>query len=123
MPKIRPMLLLVCAAVAVGGAGCTQPSVKPPTITLDALAKQLGVSSTVLALALRSGYNPEIEDGKTVFCLHGEQTGSMVPTRSCVDAARLQIELQTRQQFVDDVHGRVQQSVDTPRPGSLGARP
>ena len=118
MLKTYPMMLLVCAAVAVGGTGCaTQPSVKAPTVTVDALAKQLGVSSALLAAALRAGYNPETHDGKTVFCRHEEQTGSMVPTSTCEDPARLQVDLEARQQFVQDVHQRVLQTPDTQRPG------
>ena len=123
MRKTHSMMLLVSMAIAIGGAGCAQPSVKPPTITLDALAKKLGVSSALLELALRAGYNPETEDGKTVFCRLGEQTGSMVPTRCCEDVTRLQIDLQTRQQFVNDVQERVQRSVDTQRPGGAAAQP
>lgn len=117
MLKTYPMMLLMCAAVAVGGSGCTQPSVKGPTITMDALAKQLGVSSSLLQAALRAGYSPEIRSGKTEFCRHEELTGTMVPTKICEDPARLQIDLANRQQFVDDVHQRVDVSVDTKRPG------
>ena len=120
MRKLYPMMILMCAAVAVGAAGCAQPSVKGPTITMDALAKQLGVSSALLTGALRAGYSPEIRGGKTVFCSHEEHTGSLVPVRTCEDPAQLQIDLETRQQFVDDVHQRVQQTVDTKRPGPPG---
>lgn len=118
MLKTYPMMLLMCAAVAVGGTGCSQPTVKGPTITMDALAKQLGVSPSLLQAALRAGYSPEIRGDKTVFCHHDEPIGSMVPTRTCEDPEKLQIELATRQQFTDDVRQRVEQSVDTRRPGS-----
>lgn len=117
MNKSYPPLLL-CVSVAVAAAGCaTQPSPKPPTITLAALAKQLGVSPALLEVALKAGYNPEIEGGKTVFCRHEEQMGSLVPARTCEDPERLQIDLQARQQFVDDLRQRVPQTAISPRPG------
>lgn len=116
MLKTYPMTLLMCAAVALGGTGCTQPSVKGPTITMDALAKQLGVSGSLLQAALRAGYSPEIQRGKTMFCRHEEHIGTLVPTRSCEDPERLQVDLETRQQFVDDLHRQVDVSVDTQRP-------
>lgn len=121
MRKHYPMMILMCAAVAVGGAGCAQPSVKGPTITVDALAKQLGVSSALLTVALRAGYTTEIEGGETRFCRHEEPTGSMVPILRCEDASRLQIDLQARQQFVDDVRQRVGQTAISSRPG--GSQP
>jgi hypothetical protein len=112
-----PMMFLVCLAVAVGAAGCAQPSVKRPTVTLNAMAKQLGVSTAVLELALRAGYTTEIEGGETRFCRHEEQTGSMVGTLHCEDAAQLQVDLQARQQSVDDLRQRVSQTAISPRPG------
>ncbi|HEV2268777.1 MAG TPA: hypothetical protein VGR92_04910 [Steroidobacteraceae bacterium] len=117
MNKSYPTMLL-CVAVAVAAAGCaTQPSPKPPTITLAALAKQLGVSPALLEVALKAGYNPEIEGGKTVFCRHDEQTGTMVGRLQCEDPERLQIDLQARQQFVDALHQQVSQTAISPRPG------
>src|SRR6185437_7840017 len=101
MKRPYPVMFLMCVMVAVGAAGCAQPSVKRPTVKLDALAKQLGVSTPVLELALRAGYTTEIEGGKTLFCRHDEQTGTMVGRLQCEDAAHLQADLQARQQFVD----------------------
>ncbi|MGH8200671.1 MAG: hypothetical protein ACREVO_09955 [Steroidobacteraceae bacterium] len=117
MKRPYPLMFLMCVMVAVGAAGCAQPSVKQPTVKLDALAKQLGVSTAVLELALRAGYTTEIEGDKTLFCRHEEQTGSMVPILNCEDAARLRTDLQARQQFVDDLRQRVSQTAISPRPG------
>lgn len=108
-----PMFLL-CVTVALGAAGCAQPSVKPPTVQLDTLAKQLGVSTVELKLALRAGYTTEIEGGKTLFCRHDEQTGSMIPVLQCEDVARLRTDLQARQDFVNDLQQRVSQSERRP---------
>ncbi|HEY1891569.1 MAG TPA: hypothetical protein VGG63_14245 [Steroidobacteraceae bacterium] len=118
MRKTYPMVLIMCAAIAVGGTGCAQPPVKRPSVKLDALAKQLGVSTSVLELALRAGYTTEIEGGKTLFCRHDEHTGSMVPILDCEDAARLRGDLQTRQQFVNEVHQQVSQTAIQPTPKS-----
>jgi hypothetical protein len=116
--KTYPMMSLVCLAVAVGAAGCAaQPSVKRPTVTMDAMAKQLGVSTAVLEAALRAGYTTEIEGDKTLFCRHDEQTGSMIGKLQCEDAARLQTDLQARQQAVNDLRQEVSQKAVVGRPG------
>lgn len=113
-----PLMFFTCVMVAVGSAGCAaRPSVKRPTVKLDVVAKQLGVSPSLLELALRAGYTTEIEGGKTLFCRHDEQTGSMIGTLQCEDAARLQSDLQARQQFVDDLRQRVPQTAIASRPG------
>jgi hypothetical protein len=119
----RPYLLrfLMCVTVAVAAAGCAQPSVKPPTVKLDALAKQLGVSTEVLETALRAGYTTEIEGGKTLFCRHDDQTGTMIGRLQCEDASRLQTDLQARQQIVHDLRQRVPQTAIGSRP-SGGSR-
>lgn len=116
--KTYQRMFLVCLAVAVGAAGCAaQPSVKRPTVKLDDLAKQLGVSTTVLQLAIRAGYTTEVEGDKTLFCRHDEQTGTMIGKLQCEDAARLQTDLQARQQSVDDLRQRVPQTMTGSRPG------
>jgi len=116
-------MFLMCVTVALGAAGCAQPSVKPPTVRLDTLAKELGVSTAELKLALRAGYTTEIEGGKTLFCRHDEQTGSMIPVLHCEDVAHLQTDLQARQQFVDYLHQRVSQSAIQPTPGGPSHSP
>jgi hypothetical protein len=115
--KPYPLMFLVCVTVAVGAAGCAQPSVKPPTVKMDVLAKQLGISTAELELALRAGYTTEIEGSKTLVCSHGEQTGSMIPVLHCEDPARLQSDLQARQQFIDYLRDRVSQSGSRPGVG------
>lgn len=116
------MMFLMCVMVASGAAGCaTQPSVQRPTVKLDALAKQLGVSTSVLELAIRAGYTTEIEGGKTLFCRHDEQTGTMIGKLECEDAAHLQTDLQARQQMVDDMRQRVPQTMTGSHPGGGGS--
>lgn len=117
MKRPYAVMFLMCVAVAVGAAGCAQPSVKGPTVKLDVLAKQLGVSPRVLALALRAGYTTEIEGGKTLFCRHEEQTGSMIPILQCEDPASLQTDLQERQQILSDLRQKVSQTAIQPTPG------
>jgi hypothetical protein len=116
--KTYPRMLLVGLAVAIGAAGCaSQPSVQRPTVKLDDLAKQLGVSTATLELALRAGYTTEIEGGKTLFCRRDEQTGTMIGKLQCEDAAHLQTDLQARQKMVDDMRQRVPQTITGSRPG------
>lgn len=118
MKRPYPVMFLMCMIVAVGAAGCAQqPPVKRPTVRLDDLAKQLGVSTAVLELAIRAGYTTEIEGDKTLFCRHDEQTGTMIGALHCEDAARLQIDLQARQQSVDELRQRVSQTAIASRPG------
>lgn len=117
MKKPYPLMFLMCVMVAVGAAGCAQPSVKPPTVKLDDLAKQMGVPTDLLELALRAGYTTEIEGGQPRFCRHEEQTGSMVPILDCEDPAQLRGDLQARQQLVNEVHQQVSQTAIQPRPG------
>ena len=112
------MMFLMCVMVAAGAAGCAQPSVKLPTVKMEALAKQLGVPTAVLEAALKAGYTTEVEGTKTLFCRHDEQTGTMIGRLHCEDAAHLQSDLQAHQQFVDAIHQQVQQSAITPRPGA-----
>lgn len=117
MCKTYKMMLSMCAALVIGAAGCTaQPSVKPPTVKLNDLATQMGVSTDLLELALKAGYTTEIEGGQPRFCRHEEQTGSMVPILDCEDPARLRGDLQARQQFVKEVHQQVSQTAIQPTP-------
>jgi hypothetical protein len=111
------VILLTGVAVALGAAGCAQPSVKPPTVKLEVVAKQLGVSPQLLATALRAGYTTEIEGGKTLFCRHDEQTGSMIPKLQCEDPASLRTDLQERQQILSDFREKVAQTAIQPTPG------
>jgi hypothetical protein len=105
--KTCPMMLLVYAAVAAVGASCAQQSVKDRDRAVDAQAAKYGVSSAVLEMASRQGYGPRIYDGKTIFCRDEAQTGSMVPSWKCVDAARLQTEVLDNQQGLEDMQQRV----------------
>ena len=118
MKRPYPVMFLMCVTVAVGAAGCAQqPPVERPTVKMDALAKQLGVSTSVLELALRAGYTTEIEGGKTLFCRHDEQTGTMIGKLQCEDAARLQADLQANQQSLDEMRERLPQTAVGSRPG------
>jgi hypothetical protein len=113
--KPYPLMFLMCVTVAVGAAGCAaQPSVKPPTVRIDVLAKQLGISTAELELALRSGYTTEVQGSKTFLCTHDEQTGSMIPVLECEEPARLASDLQARQQVVEELRERVTQSAMRP---------
>ena len=118
MKRPYALMFLMCVMVALGAAGCaTQPSVKPPTVKLDDLAKQMGVSTSTLELAIRAGYTTEVEGGKALFCRHDEQTGTMIGKLQCEDAEHLQTDLQARQQMVDDMRERVPQTAVGSRPG------
>ena len=118
MKRPYAVMFLMCVMVAVGAAGCaSQPRVKLPTVKMDDLAKQLGVSTAVLEVALRAGYTTEVEGGKALFCRHDEQTGTMIGKLQCEDAAHLQTDLQARQQMVDDMRQRVPQTMTGSRPG------
>jgi hypothetical protein len=115
--RLNLLKFLICVTVALAAAGCAQPSVKPPTVRLDELAKQLGVSTEMLESALRAGYTTEIEGGKTLFCRHDEQTGTMIGRLQCEDAGHLQTDLLARQQSIDDMRLRVPQTAVGSRPG------
>lgn len=93
MKRLHVLKFLMCVAVVIGLSGCAQPSVKRPTVQLDVLAKQLGISTAVLELALRAGYTTEVEGNKTLLCRHDDQTGSMIPVLKCEDPARLRSDL------------------------------
>jgi len=116
MNRPYAVMFLTCVAVAIGMAGCSQPPVKRPTVKLEVLAKQLGVSPRLLALAIRAGYTTEIQGGKTLFCRHDEQTGSMIPVLQCEDPASLRTDLQERQQILSDVRQKVSQTAIQPTP-------
>src|SRR5579872_64581 len=117
MKRPYAVTFLMCVTIAAGAAGCAQQPVKKSTIQLDALAKQLGVSTEVLETALRAGYTTEIEGGKTRFCRHDELTGSMIGRLECEDADHLQADLEARQRSVDDLRRQVSQTAIQPRPG------
>ena len=68
MRKTYPMMILMCAAVAAGGAGCAQPSVKGPTVTVVVIGATSGcIERFARGQPFGAGFTAEIEGGKALI--------------------------------------------------------
>jgi hypothetical protein len=103
---MRKWNVLLAASVIALAAGCADHPAgsKGAHPSSAAQAARYGVSPHLLEEAANLGYQPQIRNGRTVFCMEEEKTGSLFSTEHCVDEKGLAFQLLQQRQ----VHNALQ---------------
>src|SRR5579872_5201257 len=84
----RPLLFLAIASMAGLIAGCAS-SPKPEANT-PASVSELVDTANFTKKAQEEGWEPEVRDGRVLYCINEAPVGSRLPDLTCLDKASLQ---------------------------------